>query len=288
MDLANTYISSSLFRLRKVAGFARLLRIPNCLALGLLFISSRRHFGYSTALIHELLLAATWVLLASFAYAYNDLCDIEIDKVNKPRRPLPSGVLSPHVVKRTLRIIVVLIVGLAIFEWREHSLWPLCTLAGSWAYSRFLLTGTAFGSNLVASCLVAAVPLSGLPLQGNPKIWALVGGTAMVMFGRELQKDALDAKGDAYFRPSPLLNGKHSGVLQIVYPTLLLVSAALLYLAIRVTPGSLVNTAGSFLPVMSLSVAAIMFVHQKNNHQVQVDITKLTSYSVALVLALPS
>jgi geranylgeranylglycerol-phosphate geranylgeranyltransferase len=288
MNLANTYITSNLSRSRKITAFTRVFRIPNCLALGLLFISARRHFGYSTTAIHELLLAVTWILLVAFANAYNDLCDIEIDKINKPRRPLPSGVLSPQFIRRTLWIIVILIVGLAIGVWQERLLWPLCALAGAWIYSRFLLSRTTLGSNLVASCAVAAVPLSGLPLQGNHKIWALVVGITMVMFGREVQKDALDAKGDAYFRPSPLLIGKHSRVLQFVYPSLLLVSAGLLYLAIHTTPSSLANTVGSFLPVMTLSLAAIIFVYKKNNHQVQVDITKITSYSVAIILALRS
>lgn len=288
MNPPNTCTTSRVFGLRKVKAFISVFRIPNCLALGFLFISSRRHFGYSTAANHELLLAVTWVLLVAFANAYNDLCDIEIDKINKPHRPLPSGIFSPQFIRWTLWIIVILIVGLAIWVWRERLLWPLCALAGGWIYSRFLLSRTTFGSNLVASCGAALVPLSGLPLQGNPKIWALVVGIIMVMFGREVQKDALDAKGDAYFRPSPLLIGKHARVLQFVYPSLLLVSAGLLYLAIHTTPSSLVNTVGSFLPVMTLSLATIIFVYKKNNHQVQVDITKITSYSVAIILALRS
>lgn len=277
-----------MFRSRKITALIRLFRIPNALALGLLFISSRRHYGFSTTAIYESLLATTWILLAAFAYAYNDLCDIEIDKINKPRRPLPSGVFSPQLIRRILWIIVVLIVILAIAVWQERMLWPLCALAGSWAYSRFLLSRTTLGSNLVASCLVAAVPLSGLPLQGNPKIWALIAGITMVMFGREVQKDALDAKGDAYFRPSPLLLGKYARVVQFVYPILLLISAGLLYLAIRTTPSSLANTAGSLLPLITLSLAAIVFAYKKNNHQVQVDITRITSYAVAIILALRS
>lgn len=262
-----------------------LFRIPNCVALGLLFLSSRRHYGYSTLDIREILLAVTWVLLAAFSYTYNDLRDIAVDRINKPDRPIPSGTLSIKAVKQILIILGVLIICLAIKEWQKDFLWPIGALLAGLAYSRFLRARTAFGSNLTACCLVAAVPLSGLPLRGNIQIWALAIGIMLLMFGRELQKDALDAKGDVHFRPVPLIFGKHSRIFQFVYPFLLLLSAVSLYSAIHTTSDSLINKVSLLLLIMIHSIAIIVYIFNKSSYQAQADITKLVSYSLVVILA---
>ena len=42
-----------------------------------------------------LAILATWFITAA-ANAWNDYRDIEIDKINQPKRPLPSGLVSPR------------------------------------------------------------------------------------------------------------------------------------------------------------------------------------------------
>ena len=42
------------------------------------------------------LAALVTVLISSSANAWNDYMDIEIDKINQPQRPLPSGMVSPR------------------------------------------------------------------------------------------------------------------------------------------------------------------------------------------------
>ena len=79
----------------RIDGYLTLVRIPNCLMIGLAVLigetiglgrfpsASQAILGFLTAF---LLLAGTMVL--------NDIQDIQIDRVNSPDRPLPSGRIS--------------------------------------------------------------------------------------------------------------------------------------------------------------------------------------------------
>jgi geranylgeranylglycerol-phosphate geranylgeranyltransferase len=82
----NTSLSS------RVGAYVSLIRVPNCLIIGVAVLVaetiglgnlpslSRAVFGFLTA---SLLLAGTMVL--------NDIQDVQIDRVNSPDRPIPSG-----------------------------------------------------------------------------------------------------------------------------------------------------------------------------------------------------
>ena len=270
----------------KIKSFLDLFRIPNCLALGFLFITSRRHYGLDTSDVHEYMEAITWVLLAAFAYCYNDLCDIEVDRINKPRRALPSGVLSTKAVKLILVILLILIMAITIAEWRGRLLWPLGALVVGLVYSSFLRTRTALFSNVAAGCLVAAVPLSGLPLHGEIRVWELAAGIMLLMFGRELQKDVVDYEGDMHYRPVPVLI-RFSRLFDYLYPLGLAVSAILLYSASH-SSGSAVGSLGSFCLLAMLMTAAIGFIVKNNSHQLQASIIKMVSYLLVVILTVRS
>jgi len=61
----------------------------------------------------ETLKAVLPTLFAAFAiYALNDICDIEVDKINAPERPLPSGRVS--IVEAEILVIVLFILSIAL------------------------------------------------------------------------------------------------------------------------------------------------------------------------------
>jgi 4-hydroxybenzoate polyprenyltransferase len=259
----------------------RLIRLPNCIALGLLFIAGRRHYGVNTGHIGEYLQALLWTLLAAFSYLYNDLRDIEIDRLNKPLRPLVSGSVGLRTARTILALLLLAIVSLIGAEWRTSLLWGTGALIASWAYSALLRTRTALLSNLVAGCLVAAVPLSGLPLVGN-RPWALAAGIFFLMFGRELQKDALDVGGDRHYRPIPLLFGEFSNILNVLYPFIIVTSGVLLYSATH--SGRLLLNVGPIALLLLHFAALIAFFYNRRGYQVQARITKMVSYSLVILL----
>ncbi|GAB4372469.1 MAG: geranylgeranylglycerol-phosphate geranylgeranyltransferase [Calditrichia bacterium] len=158
------------------------------------------------------------VILAIFAGAFiaagantiNDYFDLEIDRVNKPRRPLPAGLLSPQAALR-----------LAIIEF-------LLGITAS-----LLINGLAFGIAILFSALLFfySFKLKRLPLWGNLAVSLstaaafVFGGVAVnrirltfipaalaffYHFGREIIKDIQDMKGDArkLAKTFPLVFGK--------------------------------------------------------------------------------
>lgn len=68
--------------------------------------------------------------LSSSAMVFNDIFDLEVDRVNAPKRPLPSGMLTkPEAIAWGLCLGVVgLILAAIIAQWPSYSPW----LYGSW------------------------------------------------------------------------------------------------------------------------------------------------------------
>lgn len=102
----------------RIGAYFTLVRVPNCLMIGFAVIVGEiialgnlpsitaAVFGFLTA---SLLLASTMVL--------NDIQDIEIDKVNSPERPIPSGKVGI----REAYVLSVILSGLAILA---SASWP--------------------------------------------------------------------------------------------------------------------------------------------------------------------
>jgi len=80
------------------------------------------------------------ISLISFNYIYslNSIEDRDIDRVNKPHRPIPAGRLSPGMAQRYVTLLLVLSVAYPFFVQRNAvnlALFLLLPLLG-WAYSR--------------------------------------------------------------------------------------------------------------------------------------------------------
>lgn len=260
-----------------------LFRIINCLALGFLFVSSKRYYGLHRLDFDNYLEALTWILLAAFAYAYNDLCDVEVDRVNKPRRALPSGAVSIASVKLSLSLIALAIAVLILLVWRTTLLWPLGAIAAGVVYSSVLRTRTALLSNVTAACLVAAVPLSGSQGYTNVRLWELAFGIMLLMFGREMQKDVVDHQGDQVARPMPLLMGKRSNIFTRLYPLMLLTAGGLLFLA-TYSMQSAVGFIGSLMLLAIILLAVMECVGERPSNQLQAHTLKFASYWLVLLL----
>jgi|ERR1041384_3067873 4-hydroxybenzoate polyprenyltransferase len=265
---------------------ARLLRLPNCFALGFLFLTCQERYVNGGLTVHEYARAVTWVLLAGFAYAYNDLCDVEVDRINRPTRVLPSMSITTRVAHRVLLVIGLLILILIVGEWRVDAFWPITAFLGSVLYSRLLRLLSAFLSNVVASLLVAIVPLSAtLTWDAFVHSWKLATGVALLIFARELQKDALDLRGDLSQRPPPVLMGPFGMIVEFAYPVILLVSAGLLYWATSSASRSSLSQIGPSLLVLILFGAAVTSIANRTAYGTQSLVTKVASYLLVLVMA---
>ena len=137
------------------------------------------------------------LLILSAGNALNDACDVEVDRVNRPHRPIPSGRVSARGSVRFAAVLTVAGVALAAVV---NGL-AVAVAAGAAvclvAYA-LLLKGTPLGGNLVVGLLT-----SGAFAAGGIAVEALSHAAAPIVFvflftvSRELVKDIEDVSGDA-------------------------------------------------------------------------------------------
>ena len=186
----------------KLVGFLRLMRPPNCLMMGFAVLVGASvasgYFPYEKAPLLTYGFTTAFTLLAA-ANALNDYCDREIDAINEPGRPIPSGQVRPG---EALALSVLLTaVGLISAYLSGLPCLLMAILAAAVADS-YVVFGkrTGFPGNLMVSFCVAVPFLYGsLLAEGEmtdlASVFALIAFLANV--GREVNKGIVDVVGDA-------------------------------------------------------------------------------------------
>lgn len=170
---------------------------PSVVALGILgvivgsFVS-----GYFDTF--EIIVSIIVVLfIAGAGNAINDYYDYEIDKTNKPNRPIPSGKISR---KNVLYISILLyLVGISLCSMLSIYCFGLAIFNTfiSWLYSARIKTKYTFG-NIIPSWLGASSILFGGLLTETVGL-SVIAAASMAFFantGREIAKDIEDMQGD--------------------------------------------------------------------------------------------
>ena len=201
--------------IRKILSFIELSRPLNGLISFIsVFLGALLATGSLSPLINVLIVAIAALLLLSAGNALNDFCDLQIDKVNKPHRPIPSGRIE-----------------------RKEALTFSTVLLGIGTCMGILVNWTAFIIAIaVSACLVLySIKLKRTPLAGNIAIGFLTalvftsGGVAvdaikgtivpaifafLFTTAREIVKDIEDLEGDKRVdaKTSPILWGKDTAM----------------------------------------------------------------------------
>jgi 4-hydroxybenzoate polyprenyltransferase len=146
------------------------------------------------------LLAAAAATMAS--NAWNQCFDVEIDRVNRPDRPVPSGRVTPHqaLAGGCAFALLALVLG-ALVSWAFLAC-VAAGLLGTWIYSAppFRTKRRRFGALLtIAIPRGLLVPVAGwsvvaVPSSSDPWALGLVGG--LYVFGAAATKDFADVDGD--------------------------------------------------------------------------------------------
>ncbi|NLP09764.1 UbiA family prenyltransferase [bacterium] len=143
-------------------------------------------------------------LVTSGANAINDYFDIEIDRINRPRRPLPAGLLSPFSARRFAFFCFVSALALAAFLGPQSLFIVGLSIPLVYAYSAVFKT-TAVWGNLIVGLTSGLAFLFGGTVAGNmqqawmPFLFALV-----INWAREVIKDIEDIPGDRQARAQTL------------------------------------------------------------------------------------
>ncbi len=136
------------------------------------------------------------LLMLSAGNAINDYCDYNIDLINKPNRPIPSG----QILRRNALVYAYVLIGFSIVLGILINIYALCIavlVSGLLICYAFWLKRTPFIGNLTVGCLTAITFISGGVAIGSihgtliPGIFAFLFTTA-----REIVKDLEDSEGD--------------------------------------------------------------------------------------------
>jgi len=180
------------------SAFVRITRPHNAVVAGLTAL-----VGYliatGTLTPPSLLLAVVVALITAGGNVINDVYDVEIDRINRPERPIPAGEIGLAGAKAYTAVLFA--GGLLV----AASTTPLCfaiALANSGilvAYAVRLKGIPAFG-NLAVAYLTASVFLFGgafAGVEGLVQNLLLAAITFLATIAREVLKDAEDVDGDA-------------------------------------------------------------------------------------------
>ena len=267
----------------------KLIRLPNVL------------IGFFTVLLGGLLGGAStsdhWVVVGLHAISvggfmaawnvYNDLMDVEGDKINHPRRPLASGAVSIKSARKIAMVsLVTSIIGLlSAAGWVSVSGGDLSAWLPSlpiWFLALLLMIHYEFEGehslrlkhkglpgNLAVSLLVGIVIVFGAAAVGNatnPLIWCVGLSAFGINSAREIIKDVEDVEGD--LDRETLSKRIGSDRARMVAWLMTLFGFALLFVpfGLELLPAGLLIT---MVPSILTLISAKPHIHKGNDHTAQ-------------------
>ncbi len=178
-------------------GFYRLGRPINALA-GCLAVFVSGYVAGAPSWLPVILAAAAVLLITVSTNAWNDYIDIEIDRINKPERPLPSGEINPQqaLIFFTAGSILSLVVAAFINQQAFYIAIGanLLLYLYSWKLKCTVLWGNAAVATIVALCFIF-----GGVAAGNIQPTVVLAVTVFfAILAREILKTMADYKGDLH------------------------------------------------------------------------------------------
>ncbi len=136
------------------------------------------------------------LLISAAANAWNDYLDLEIDRINQPQRPLPSGMVAPQTAKRYSFVLAVLGLLVAAFIGWQGFLIALFANLLLYVYSWRLKSTVLLGNASVALVSALSAVFGGVAAgNAQPSLWlGLIIFVAIL--GREVLKTLADYEGD--------------------------------------------------------------------------------------------
>ncbi len=186
-------------KFRRFRAFFRVMRLDLSFAAGICVVGGEVVASGSAPALNEIFLGfIVGFFISSSVLILNDYFDVEIDRINMPARPLPSGLIRPSEVillsifTMFIGIITAFLIGyVALFV--AISLWIIGFLY-DWKFKRTGLPG-----NLMVSTSVALTFIFGgitVGILWNPIIWCFSSIAFFFNLGEEIAGDAMDVIGD--------------------------------------------------------------------------------------------
>ncbi len=197
----------------------------------------------------------TGFFISASAMILNDVVDIEIDKLNSPQRPLPSGRLR---VKEAILCYIILSIAGVFFAYKINILTFIIALT-SWAIATLYdIRGKKSGvpGNIMVAYSVTVPIIFGAASVNrfSSIIWIYYYMIFATVLSREIAKDIADIEGDKKVgaKSLPIIKGPRFAAL---------ISVTLYLSAVAISPipivKKLVNYIGYGIPVMIVDIGLI-------------------------------
>jgi len=186
--------------IEKSWGFFTLSRPVNVVIAGLSILVAAFISGPLQPLGKVLAACFSGALITAAANAINDYFDLDIDRINKPERPLPKAVLSKK--EALLFSLFFFFSGIVLGAFINRI---ALAIAASTSVLLYLysakLKRTVLWGNLTVSLATALAFIYGGLAVGNPTAAMIPAGFAFAMhLGREIIKDMEDVEGDRQYQ----------------------------------------------------------------------------------------
>lgn len=167
-------------------------------------LNTRSFIAFETILINIFIGILTYFFIAGAGMVINDIYDIEIDKINRPERPIPSGRISLNQAK--ILFIIYLIIGMAfaIFNSFLFNLGILNVIVAAffvfigWLYAKWGKKSGFFG-NIIVSVSFSIGMIYGAILNNSnipAYIYFFFLTSFFLLLSREVIKGCEDIEGD--------------------------------------------------------------------------------------------
>jgi len=219
----------------KMSGYVRLMRPVNCLMMGFAVIVGAALANRSftdipfSNLVYGFIAGFT---LTAASMTVNDCYDREIDAVNEPSRPIPSGLVKPEEALG-LASVLTAIGFVAAFLTNTTSAFCLLTAIASWMVSMAYVTAGKrtglLGNFLVSTCVAIPFIYGSLAATNRIELNVLIFASMAFLSntGREITKGIVDVRGDR-IRNIQTLAVRYGEKTAAVAATLFYLSAVLL------------------------------------------------------------
>ena len=141
--------------------------------------------------------ALSGALIGAGGMVINDVLDVEIDRINKPERPIPSGAITRYDALMFFAILTGFGLIMSAYTTRQAFIIAFFAVPAIILYSK-VFKGTALLGNLLVGGLTGLTFIYGGAVVGNmqqaiiPAVFAF-----LINVGREVIKDMEDVEGDA-------------------------------------------------------------------------------------------
>ena len=192
----------------KAVGYLRLMRPVNCLMMGFAVIVGAviSKQSFEDILFSNLVYGfITGFTLAAASMIINDFCDKDIDAINEPSRPIPSGLIKPEEALVFASVLTAIgFVAAFLTNTANALVTSLCFMTAiiSWmvsvAYATVGKRTGLLGNFLVSACVAIPFIYGSLAVTNTIELNVLIFASMAFLSntGREITKGIVDAQGD--------------------------------------------------------------------------------------------